>query len=162
MTIKSGPGKSYRTGITLMDAVKMFDTKQKAEAWFVSKRWPNGPVCPFCQSMNVATIASRKPQPFRCRDCRKHFSVKTGTLMHSAKIPLSKWAIAFYLYSTNLTAVVPGRVLDEAPPRLGHSPGISVVYGPPNPGDVGQGRGEVRWPSGSRRNLYRREGSQQA
>ena len=54
---------------------------------------------------NVATVKSRKPQPFRCRDCRKHFSVKTGTLMHSAKIPLSRWAIAFYLYSTNLKGV---------------------------------------------------------
>ena len=105
MTAKSGPGKSYRTGITLMDAVRMFDTEEKAEAWFVSKRWPNGPVCPFCQSVNVATIANRKPQPYRCRDCRKHFSVKTGTLMHSAKIPLNKWAIAFYLYSTNLKGV---------------------------------------------------------
>ena len=105
MTTKPGPGKSYRTGITLMDAVKMFDTEEKAEAWFVSKRWPNGPVCPHCQSGNVAVVTSRKPQPFRCRDCRGYFSVKTGTLMHSAKIPLSKWAIAFYLYSTNLKGV---------------------------------------------------------
>ena len=43
--------------------------------------------------------------PFRCRDCRKHFSVKTDTLIHSSKIPLSKWAIAFYLFSTNLKGV---------------------------------------------------------
>ena len=105
MTAKSGPGKSYRTGITLMDAVKMFDTEEKAESWFVSKRWPDGVACPFCGSLNVANVTSRKPQPFRCRDCRKHFSVKTGTLMHSAKIPLSKWAIAFYLYATNLKGV---------------------------------------------------------
>ena len=101
----SDPGKSFRTGITLMDAVKMFDTEEKAEAWFVAKRWPDGVACVFCGSVNIATITSRKPQPFRCRDCRKHFSVKTGTLMHSAKIPLSKWAIAFYLYATNLKGV---------------------------------------------------------
>ena len=50
----------------------------------------------------MAEVASRKPQPFHCRDSHKHFSVKIGTLMHSAEIPLSKWAIAFYLYSTNL------------------------------------------------------------
>ena len=30
----SGPGKSYRKGITLMDAVQKFDTEDKAEAWF--------------------------------------------------------------------------------------------------------------------------------
>ena len=43
--------------------------------------------------------------PFRCRECRKHFSVKTGTVLHSSNIPLNKWAIAFYLYMTNLKGV---------------------------------------------------------
>ena len=50
-------------------------------------------------------LASRKPQPFRCKDCRKHFSVKTDSLLHSSNIPLSKWAIAFYLYNTSLKGV---------------------------------------------------------
>ena len=88
-----------------MQATRMFDTEEKAEQWFIQKRWPDGVVCPFCESMNVAEVKSRKPQPFRCRACRKHFSVKTGSLMHSAKIPLSKWAIAFYLFATNLKSV---------------------------------------------------------
>ena len=62
-----------------------------------------GVVCPFCGTLNVAVVASRKPQPFRCREkeCRKSFSVKTG----SSKLPLSKWAIAFFLYATNLKGV---------------------------------------------------------
>ena len=61
--------------------------------------------CPKCGALNVAKVASRKPQPFRCRDCRKHFSVKTGTVLHSSNIALNKWAIAFYLYNTNLKGV---------------------------------------------------------
>ena len=101
----NAPGKHYRKGITLMDAVKRFDTEEKAEAWFIAQRWPGGIACPFCDSVNIATVASRQPQPFRCRDCRKHFSVKTDTLLHSSKIPLSKWAIAFYLFNTNLNGV---------------------------------------------------------
>lgn len=105
MAKKSGPGKSYRKGVSLVDAVKMFDTEEKAEAWFAAKRWPNGPACPFCESTNVSEVASRKPQPYRCRSCRKYFSVKTGTLLHSSNIPLSKWAIAFYLFTTNLKGV---------------------------------------------------------
>ena len=102
-----GPGKSYRKGITLIEAVKQFDTEEKAEAWFIEQRWPNGVACPFCGSQNVAAVASRKPQPFRCREkeCRKSFSVKTGTLLHSSNMALSKWAIAFFLYSTNLKGV---------------------------------------------------------
>ena len=105
MPSHTGPGKAFRKGITLIQAVKMFDTEEKAEAWFIARRWPNGVACPKCGSVNVAEVKSRKPQPFRCRDCRKHFSVKTDTLLHSSKIPLSKWAIAFYLFSTNLKGV---------------------------------------------------------
>ena len=44
----------------------------------------------------------RKPQPFRCRSCRFDFSVKTYTVMHSSKIPLRKWAFAFFLMATEL------------------------------------------------------------
>ena len=105
MAGKSGPGKAYRTGITLMDAVRRFDTEEKAEAWFIAQRWPDGITCPHCESDRIANIATRKPQPWRCKSCRKHFSIKTGTLMHSSNIPLSKWAIAFYLFSTSLKGV---------------------------------------------------------
>ena len=107
MTTTSGPGKSYRTGITLMDAVRMFDTEEKAEAWFVAQRWPDGVVCPFegCESTRVSEVKNRRPQPWRCKDCLKFFSIKTGTMMHSSNVPLSKWAIAFYLHATSLKSV---------------------------------------------------------
>ncbi len=103
----SRPGKSYRKGITLIDAIKKFDTEEKAEAWFVEQRWPDGPVCPYdgCESTRISTVANRKPQPYRCRACRKFFSIKTGTMMHSSNIELSKWAIAFYLHATSLKGV---------------------------------------------------------
>ena len=105
MAKHKGPGKHNRKGISLIDVVKMFDTEEKAEAWFMEQRWPDGPVCPFCQSTNVHARPSRKPQPFRCRSCRKDFSVKTKTVLHSSNIPLSKWVIGFYLYMTNLKGV---------------------------------------------------------
>ncbi len=101
----SAPGKAYRSGITLLDAVKKFGTEEAAEAWFIEQRWPNGVACSDCGSLNVQARPTRKPMPFRCRDCRRDFSVKTGTVMHDSKLPLSKWALAFYLYSTNLKGV---------------------------------------------------------
>ena len=48
---------------------------------------------------------TRKPQPYRCRDCRFDFSVKTGTVMQGSNLPLSKWALAAYLMTTNLKGV---------------------------------------------------------
>ena len=56
-------------------------------------------------SEDIDLTPSRKPQPFRCRDCRKHFSVKTGTVLHGSKLSLRQWAIAFYLCMTSLKGV---------------------------------------------------------
>ena len=99
------PGKSYRKGITLIDVMEQFSTEEKAEAWFIQQRWPDGVLCPKCESDQVSPRATRKPQPFRCRACLKDFSVKTGTALQGSKLPLRKWALAYYLYMTNLKGV---------------------------------------------------------
>ena len=104
MTQKA-PGKHYRKGLSLIDAVKQFSDEREVESMFVRNRWPNGVACPKCGSVNVHERATRKPQPYRCRDCRKDFSVKTGTVMQGSNIPLSKWALASYLMTTNLKGV---------------------------------------------------------
>ena len=101
-----GPGKSYRRGISLVEAIQRFADESQAEAWFVRTRWPDGPICPFCEHGDrVIDRLNRKPQPWYCGRCRKYFSVKTNTVMHSSKLPLSSWAIAFFLLSTNLKGV---------------------------------------------------------
>lgn len=102
MATQSGPGRSYRRGISLIQVTRRFNTVEKAEAWFIEQRWPDGIACPHCNSLNIAHVRTRKPQPFRCRECRKHFSVKTGTVMHSSNIGLDKWAIALYLFATGI------------------------------------------------------------
>ncbi len=99
------PGKNYRKGITLVEVVHKFSDEKKAEEWFVQTRWPNGISCPFCGSVDTNERKNRKPQPYHCRDCRKNFSVKTRTLMHGSKLPLSTWAIAYFLFSTHLKGV---------------------------------------------------------
>ena len=95
-------GKSYRKGISLIEAVEMFSDPDFTEAWFVEQRWPDGIACPDCGSVNIQHRRTRKPQPFRCNDCRKDFSVKTGTIMHASKLPLKAWGIALYILVTNL------------------------------------------------------------
>ena len=40
--------------------------------------------------------------PYHCGDCRKFFSVKTGTVMQSSKIGYRKWALAIYLMTTSV------------------------------------------------------------
>lgn len=88
-----------------IEAFDKFRTDELAEAWFIETRWPDGVACVRCGSLNVQERKSRKPQPFRCRDCRKDFSVKTDWIMHSSNVPLRKWAMAFFLMSTSLKGV---------------------------------------------------------
>ncbi len=104
-TGKKAPGKSFRTGLSLVEVMKMFPDDATAEKWFVGNRWPDGVHCPKCGSVNIQERKTRKPQPYRCRDCRKDFSVKTGTLMHNSPLGFQVWAVAIYLLTTNLKGV---------------------------------------------------------
>ena len=99
---QQAPGKHFRNGITLIEAVRRFSDEEGVEKMFVETRWPEGVACPKCGSLNIQDRPTRKPQPFRCRDCRKDFSVKTGTVMQGSNLPLSKWELAIYLMSTSL------------------------------------------------------------
>ena len=81
----------------MIEIVRMFSNEREVEAMFVKARWPDGVACCKCGSLNVQERPSRKPQPFRCRDCRNDFSVKSNTVMHGSTLPLSKWAMAIYL-----------------------------------------------------------------
>ena len=105
---KKAPGKSYRKGLSMVDLMKMFPDNETAEAWFVDQRWPNGLACPRCGSMNVKTDAKHKTMPFRCREKEcgyKRFSVRTGTVMQDSNLDYQTWALACYLFATNLKSV---------------------------------------------------------
>ena len=101
----SGPGRADRVGISLVEAVQKFGDKKEAEKWFENQRWPNGVVCLVCDSTNVHKRENSKPTPYRCRACRKDFSVRTGTLMHGTNLSLDKWALALYIVATNIKGV---------------------------------------------------------
>ena len=96
------PGKHYREGMSLVEVIRQFPDDAAAERWFTKVRWPDGAHCPHCGSVNVQNGTRHKTMPFRCRDCRKWFSVKTGTVMQSSKLGLQVWAVATYLLTTGL------------------------------------------------------------
>ena len=83
--------------MTLIEVVNTFQDEESAEQFFIGARWPDGIACPKCGSVSIYKCTNRKPMPFRCDDCHKYFSVKSGSLMHGSPLPLSKWALAIYL-----------------------------------------------------------------
>ena len=104
---KKAPGKSHRTGISMVELFRRFPDDATAEAWLIKQRWPSGIACPHCGSQNVQTGAKHKTMPYRCREkeCAKRFSLKTGTVMEGSKLGFQAWVIATYQMSTNLKSV---------------------------------------------------------
>ncbi len=105
MASKTGPGKSFRKGLSLIEAFRKFPDNAAAEAWLAECRWDGEPACPHCGDTNVQSGAKHPTMPYRCRGCRKRFSVRIGTAMQDSNIPLQKWAIGIYLMTTNLKGV---------------------------------------------------------
>ena len=103
---QKAPGKSHREGISLIELAEIFPDEAAAVKWFEDIRWPDGERhCGHCGSVRISEVPSAKPMPYRCKDCRSYFSVRTGTMMESSRLPLRKWAFAVYLYVTNLKGV---------------------------------------------------------
>ncbi len=100
-----GPGRAHRRGITLAQLFAAFPDDAAAERYFIEMRWPDGIACHHCGSLNVTRKTGSKTMPFRCRDCRKRFSVRTGTVMQSSKLGYQTWLVAIYLLTTNLKGV---------------------------------------------------------
>ena len=83
----------------------MFPDEESAQQWFERILWPDGErPCPRCGSVNTHECSHAK-MPYRCRDCRKYFGVKTGTVMAGSPLPLLKWVYAIYLDLASLKGV---------------------------------------------------------
>ena len=77
-TRKSGSGKSFRTGMSLVEAVPEFSDETRAEAWFVERRWPDGICCPCCEGDKVSPrykaaglTARLRPKPAEAAHSRR-------------------------------------------------------------------------------------------
>lgn len=86
--------------VSLYQFFQRFPDEAAARAYFERNRWNGEVSCPHCGSLSVAPVKSMKPMPYRCRDCREHFSVRTGTVLAESRLPLHKWLMAIYMMTT--------------------------------------------------------------
>jgi transposase-like protein len=92
--------------INLTDPI--FTNEDKARAYFEEIRWPNGPACPHCGNVDanriyaIAANSERKIRAglYECQDCHGQFTVRTGSVMESSHVPLTKWALAYRLMAS--------------------------------------------------------------
>ena len=82
----------------------IYHNPDKARVHLEAIRWPDGPICPHCGSLdNAAQLNGKSTRPgvYKCRDCRKPFSVTVGTVFERSKIPLNKWLLATHLLASS-------------------------------------------------------------
>ena len=99
------PGRYYRKGMTIIELFELFPSDEIAEKWFVETRWADGIRCAHCDGDRITVRGNHPTMPYRCRECRKYFSVKTNAVMHSSKVGYQKWAITIYMFATSLKGV---------------------------------------------------------
>ncbi|MCY4101458.1 MAG: IS1595 family transposase [Rhodobacteraceae bacterium] len=99
------PGQSHRKGITLFELQRMFPTDEAAKKWVANIRWGDKVKCPHCESDNIQTNVTHKTMDYRCRSCRKWFSVRTGTIMANSRLPIIHWVYAVYIQTSSLKGI---------------------------------------------------------
>lgn len=92
--------------ISFYEFFQRFPNEESAREFFEKQAWgKTGRYCPHCGSVRTSETPSHKSMPYRCKDCRKHFSVRTNSVLAESRIPLHKWLLAIFLMSTNLKGV---------------------------------------------------------
>lgn len=81
---------------TLQQAIRYFSDEQVCIDTVAAIRWPDGPVCHWCglQDKHYYLAAQHR---WKCKGCKKQFSVKVGTIFEDSPISLDKWLTALWM-----------------------------------------------------------------
>lgn len=99
--------------LSITEVCGMFPDDATAEQWFIEERWPHGVFCPSCGCCNVARRATTARISWRCRECRKDFTTKTGTPLQASNLGFRAWALAIYIMSTNTKGVASTKIASD-------------------------------------------------
>lgn len=92
----------------ILEASRIAAVDDEAAVEFLeARRWGDSPACPgtknkACGSLDVYQMRDRttgkrnKDHRWRCRDCKRMFTVRTGTPMEESRLPLRVWCHAFW------------------------------------------------------------------
>lgn len=85
---------SESTPKCLLDAVRYFSDLRVCNDYMCGIKWPDGIVCHHCGSTAVYELSTRPV--LKCRDCKKQFSYKVGTIFEDSPLGLDKWFVAVW------------------------------------------------------------------
>ena len=83
---------------SIFDLLKAFPTEQSCIDHLEKLQWNGNPVSPFAPESKIYKCAGNK---YKCKNTGKYFNVRTGTIFDNTKIPLQKWFLALYVFSSD-------------------------------------------------------------
>lgn len=86
---------------SLANLVTALPDERSCIAHFRAIRWANGIVCPHCGVIGNHYTLNDDTHKCADKNCRKKFSVRTGTIFEASRIPLKKWFMAIYLATSH-------------------------------------------------------------
>lgn len=81
---------------TLVEAILYFEDPDRCLDYLIPRRWPDGITCPHCESTEDHYFLKARKR-WRCKSCRKKFSLKQGTIFEDSKLPLKTWLVAIWI-----------------------------------------------------------------
>lgn len=88
---------------TLIEAIRYFADPDVGNEFVAKLRWPNGPFCPECGSVEHSYLATRRV--WKCKDCKKQYSVKVGTIFEGSPLGFDKWLPAIWLIANSKNGI---------------------------------------------------------
>jgi transposase-like protein len=88
---------------SLIEAIRYFSDLDVCTEYVAKLRWPNGPFCPRCGSTEYSYLTTRRI--WKCKACKKQYSVKLGTIFEESRLGLDKWLPAVWLAANSKNGV---------------------------------------------------------
>jgi len=88
---------------TLLEAVRYFSDLDVSTDFVARLRWPDGPICPRCEGTSYSYLTTRRL--WKCKACKKQFSVKVGTIFEDSALGLDKWLPAVWLIANSKNGI---------------------------------------------------------
>jgi transposase-like protein len=88
---------------TLLEAVRYFSDLDVCTEYVAGLRWPAGPVCPKCGGLDHSYLTTRRL--WKCKACKRQFSVKVGTIFEDSALGLDKWLPAVWLIANSKNGI---------------------------------------------------------
>jgi transposase-like protein len=88
---------------SLIESIRYFSDIDVCIDFVAQMRWPNGPVCERCGGMDHSYLTTRRV--WKCRACKRQFSVKVGTIFEDSPLGLDKWLPAVWLIANSKNGI---------------------------------------------------------